>query len=423
MGKTMAEEILGSHAGREVSAGEVVICRVDFTMSQDGTSGMTIDQLRSMGATQVHDPQTYAMVIDHNSPSPLAAVSNIHTKMRTYCREVGCILYDIGEGISHQILPEHGHCAPGELVLGADSHSCTYGAFNCASTGVGSSDLAAATFTGKLWFKVPASMKLYCHGSLPKAVYAKDLILNLVGDVTADGATYLSVEYLGPVIAELSIDDRMCMANMAVEMGAKFGLMEADAKTLEWLKGRVNRPFQPVTSDADAEYAEVREYNASHLVPMVAKPHSTDNVAPVEEVEGTAINQGNVGTCTNGRLSDIEICAKILKGKHVHPDCRFIINPASKEVMVQAMNKGYVQTIVEAGGVFVTPGCGDCVGTHNGIPADGETVISTANRNFLGRMGNPTGVGIYLASPATVAASVLHAKITDPRKYVRELTA
>lgn len=419
MGKSMAEKILGTHAGKEVSAGEVAICEVDLCMSQDGTSMMVIEELNNLGADRLFaDGKRYAMVIDHNAPSPLMAVSDIHAKMRRYCREKGCLLYDIGEGICHGLMPERGHALPGGLVIGADSHTCTYGAVNCAATGVGSTDLAAAVFTGKLWFRVPESIKFFCIGDWPKGVYSKDLMLHMVGDIGADGATYMSAEYLGPAISALDMDARFTISNMAVEMGAKFGLMEADEKTIAWVKQRTKEKLQPVLSDNDAEYVDVREYDVGKLVPTVAKPHQVDTVAPVEEVEGTPIQQGLIGTCTNARLEDLRITAEVLKGKHVHPDCRLILNPTTKWHFVEAMNKGYAQTIIEAGGVFVTPGCGPCVGTHNGIPSSGETVITSANRNFKGRMGNPNDVSIYLASPATVAASVLNAKISDPRKYL-----
>jgi len=420
MGKTMAEKILSSHAGKEVSAGEVAICEVDFCMSQDGTSQMVIEELNNLGAERLFaGGKRYAMVIDHNAPSPLMAVSDIHAKMRKYCREKGCLLYDIGEGICHGLMPERGHAIPGGLVIGADSHTVTYGAVNCASTGMGSTDVAAAVFTGKLWFRVPESMKFRLEGEWPVGVFSKDAMLHMVGDVGADGATYLSAEYVGPAIAALDMDARFTISNMAVEMGAKFGLMEVDEKTIKWLKGRTRKRLHPVVSDEDAEYVDVREYDVSKMVPLVARPHRVDTVSPVEEVEGTPIQQGLVGTCTGGRLEDLRVTAEILKGKHVHPDCRLIINPTSKEHFLAGMKKRYVQTIIEAGGVFVTPGCGPCVGTHNGVPSSGETVITAANRNFKGRMGNPNDVNIYLGSAATVAASVLNAKITDPRRYLR----
>lgn len=423
MGLTIAEKILSAHSGRKVRAGEICLANIDFCFSQDGTSAMVIQELRNLGDKFKLPPEKYALVIDHSAPAPVAGSSEIHKKMRDFARERGHIMYDIGEGVCHQIIPEHGHVRPGYLILGADSHTTTYGALNCASTGVGSTDLAAAVFTGQLWLKVPASLKIIYKGKLPAGVFSKDLTLYTIGQLGADGATYLSIEFTGPVISDMTVDSRMTVSNMAVEAGAKFGLMEADAKTFDWLKN--NKPprkrfnekdFHPVTADADAVYQEVKEFDVSNLSPQVAKPHQVDTVSPVEEVVGTPIQQGFIGTCTNGRLEDLEIAAKILAGKKIHPDCRLIVAAASKKIFEQAMKDKIVKTIMDAGGVFVTPGCGCCVGTHNGVPAKGENVISTANRNFLGRMGNKEAF-IYLGSPATVAASMLEGKIADSRKY------
>ena len=418
MPQTIAEKILGAHAGHEVSAGDIVVADVDFTMGQDGTSMMIIDELERLGAERVFDPARFAMVLDHSAPSPVAGISRIHAKMRAAADKYGSLLYDIGEGICHQVLPERGHVLPGDLIVGADSHSCTYGALNAAATGVGSTDLAAAAYTGKLWFKVPESMRVVCKGALPRGVYSKDLVLHLVGDIGADGATYRSVEFVGEAVAALSVEARFTVCNMAVEMGAKFGIMEADEKTREWVTGRSPRASRGTTADDGARYAEVREYDFSHLAPQVAKPHTVDNVAPVEEVEGKPIQQGVIGTCTNGRAEDFEAAAKVLAGKRVDRHTRLICVPSSKGVLIEIIERGIHRALLDAGAVFVTPGCGPCVGTHAGVPGDCENVISTANRNFLGRMGNPEGVNIYLASPATVAASVIEGHITDPRRYL-----
>ncbi|MDP2400976.1 MAG: aconitase/3-isopropylmalate dehydratase large subunit family protein, partial [Actinomycetota bacterium] len=291
------------------------------------------------------------------------------------------------------------------------------GAVNVFSTGVGSTDGAAAMASGKLWFKVPDTMKVTYGGALQPGVYSKDLILYLAGQIGVDGATYESIEFHGPVIDELSVDARMTISNMAIEVGAKTGLMKADAKTLAWFEGRGERTPAPVDPDADAVYATEITYDASTIGPQIAKPHAVDNVAPIAEVEGTPIAQGFLGTCTNGRLEDLKIAADILRGRTVHPDVRFIVAPASRQIFLDAMEAGYVRDLVEAGAVFVAPGCGPCVGTHNGVPSNGENVISTANRNFKGRMGNSNAF-IYLGSPATVAASVIEGKIADPRRYV-----
>jgi len=418
MPRTIAEKILSAHAGREVSAGEIVVADVDFTMGQDGTSMMIIDELAELGAERVFDRGRFAMVLDHSAPSPVAGTSRIHAKMRQAAEKYGSLLYEIGEGICHQLLPEHGHALPGDLIVGADSHTCTYGALNAAATGVGSTDLAAAAYTGKLWFKTPESMRIVCRGRLPAGAYAKDLVLRLVGDIGADGATYRSLEFVGEAITALSVDARLTVCNMAVEMGAKFGIMEADEKVLDWIKGRSGRAPRPTTADAGAQYAEVREYDFSRLGPQIARPHSVDDVVAVEEVAGTVIQQGVIGTCTNGRVEDFGVAAQVLGGRRVERHTRLICVPASKAVLIEIIERGVHRALLEAGAVFVTPGCGPCVGTHDGVPGDYENVISTANRNFLGRMGNPEGVSIYLASPATVAASALEGRIADPRRYL-----
>lgn len=417
MGKTIAEKILGAHCGKNVSAGEIVVADIDFMMGQDGTAPLAIKAFEEMQQTSVFDPQRIAFVIDHSAPSPSEGVSALHKIMRDFARQTGIKIYDIGCGVCHQLLPEHGQVVPGDLVIGADSHTCTYGAINAFSTGIGSTDLAAAMASGKLWFKVPETIKFTINGILPKGVYAKDLSLFLIGDVTADGATYLAAEYVGEVIDALSIEARFTITNMAIEMGAKVGLMLADDKTEEWVKIHSRHPFKPVSPDLDANYAEIKEYDVSKLEPQVARPHTVDNVVPVGEVEEVPIQEAYLGTCTNGRLEDLRIAANIIKEKKINPEVRFIVAPASKAIYLDAMREGIVPILVEAGAAVVTPGCGPCVGTHNGIPSDGENVISTANRNFKGRMGNPNAY-IYLASPATVAASAVEGKITDPRKYL-----
>jgi 3-isopropylmalate/(R)-2-methylmalate dehydratase large subunit len=354
--------------------------------------------------------------MDHSSPSPIEGVSALHTIMRNFGKQTGAKIYDVGCGVCHQLIPEQGHVVPGDLMVGCDSHTCTYGALGVFSTGVGSTDGAAAMASGKLWFKVPDTMKVVYTGELAPGVFSKDLVLALAGKIKADGATYMALEIHGPVIDALSVEARMTISNMAIEVGAKAGLMQADDKTLEWYKGRSERALLVVLPDSDAVYAETVEIDASAVGPMIAKPHAVDNVSPIEEVEGTSIAQGFIGTCTNGRLEDLKIAAGILEGRSVHPDVRLIVAPASKDIYLDAMDAGYIQTLVKAGASVVTPGCGPCVGTHNGVPSDGENVVSTANRNFKGRMGNSNAF-VYLGSPATVAASVIEGRITDPRKY------
>lgn len=417
MGQTIIEKILSRHSDQEAHANEIVVAQVDYVMGQDGTSPLAIRAFNDMGGKEVFDRERVAFVIDHSSPSPIEGVSALHKLMREFSREKGFRLYDIGEGVCHQLLPESGEVGPGSLVIGADSHTCTYGALNAFSTGVGSTDLAGGLISGRMWFKVPETIKFVCNGTLAPGVYSKDLILSLIGDITADGATYMAAEYVGEAIAALSQEARFTIANMAIEMGAKAGLMEADDKTLAWLRRFTDREYTPVTADPDAAYARVLEYDMSKLEPQVAKPHRVDNVAPVSEVAGKPVQQGVIGTCTNGRLEDLRIAAGILGGRKVHRDVRLIVAPSSRRVFLDAMAEGLIQLLVEAGAAVVTPGCGPCVGTHNGVPSDGETVISTANRNFKGRMGN-SKAEIYLASPATVAASALTGKITDPREFV-----
>ncbi|MGB9612820.1 MAG: 3-isopropylmalate dehydratase large subunit [Candidatus Margulisiibacteriota bacterium] len=417
MGKTISEKILSLHSHTEAKAKDIVVADLDLVMGQDGTSGIIVDSFYKMGGGRIFDPNKFVICIDHSAPSPNEGVSAVHKKIRDFTKSFGNLLYDIGCGVCHQLLPEQGLVVPGDLVIGADSHTCTYGAINVFSTGMGSTDVAAGIISGKLWFKVPETIKVIYHGTLPAGVYAKDMILKLIGDIGADGATYMALEFYGETIESLSVDARFTISNMAIECGAKVGLMLADKKALDWVSQHSKRKPQPVEPDKDAVYAKTIEIDVSNLEPLVAKPHAVDNVAPIREVEGIPIQQGFLGTCTNGRVEDLSIAATILKGKQVNPEVRFIVAPASKQVLMEAMKEGIVQTLLEAGAVFVTPGCGPCVGTHNGVPSDGENVISTANRNFKGRMGNPNAF-IYLASPATVAASVIEGKITDPRKYL-----
>lgn len=415
-GKTIAEKIFSAHSGTDARAGDIVVADVDFVMGQDGTTPLAIRALENMGVEKVFDPAKVAVVMDHSSPSPIEGVSALHTLMREFGKRTGAKVYDVGCGVCHQLIPEQGHVVPGDLMVGCDSHTCTYGAVNVFSTGVGSTDGAAAMAAGKLWFKVPETLRVTYTGELQPGVFSKDLILALAGRIGADGATYLALEFDGPVIDALSVDARMTISNMAIEVGAKAGLMKADGKTLAWYEGRGERAPQPVESDPDAVYAEHITFDASAIGPQVAKPHAVDNVSPIEDVTGTPIAQGYIGTCTNGRLEDLKIAADILRGRKVHPDVRLIIAPASKQILLDAMEAGHIRDLVEAGAIMVAPGCGPCVGTHNGVPSDGENVISTANRNFKGRMGNSNAF-IYLGSPATVAASVIEGVITDPRKY------
>jgi len=420
MGKTIAEKILSNHSGRDLKAGDVAVCDIDFCFGQDGTSSIIIDSFKKLGVLKPFDKTRFYMIIDHSAPSPNIGVSAIHKKMRDFAKTYELGLYDIGCGVCHQLVPQNGHVTCGDLVLGADSHTCTYGAINVFSTGAGSTDLAITLASGKNWFRVPETIRVAVKGRLPKGVYSKDIILHIAKDMGANGATYKAVEFGGETISALSVDGRFTISNMAVEIGAKIGIMEADNKVLKWVAERSKKEPRPVKSDIDAKYVAVKNYDVSSLVPQVAKPHAVDNVADVTELLDIKIDQAFVGTCTNGRLEDLEITAKILKGRSIHPDVKFVVAPASKEIYLEAVRKGYIDIFVKSGCIVVAPGCGPCVGTHNGVLADGEVAISTANRNFKGRMGNPNSF-IYLASPATVASSALSGRISDPREFKKRL--
>jgi len=418
MGKTIAEKILSNHARHDLRAGDFAICKVDFAFGQDGTSAIIIDRLKELEINQIKTK--FCMVIDHSAPSPNEAASKVHKKMRDFAKVTKAQLYDIGCGVCHQVIPESGLILPGDLVLGADSHTCTYGALGAFSTGVGSTDLAITLATGKNWFKVPETIKIIVNGKIPKGIFAKDIILYIIKEIKADGATYKAIEFCGPVIDALDMDERFTICNMVIEMGAKVGFIPQDKKTLTWLKARVKnkRKIKSVIPDRDARYAKVLEYDISKLTPQVSCPHSVDNVVSVDELKGRKINEAFLGTCTNGRLFDLKIAAAILKSRKVAKEVKFIVAPASRTILLEAIKLGIIDVFIKAGAVIIVPGCGPCVGTHCGIPADGEVVISCANRNFKGRMGNPNAF-IYLVSAATVAASAIEGEITDPRKYFK----
>jgi 3-isopropylmalate/(R)-2-methylmalate dehydratase large subunit len=417
MGKTIAEKILSAHAGKDLLAGDFAICKVDFSFGQDGTSSIIIDRVKEMGLKELKT--RFCMVIDHSSPSPSEGVSRVHKKMRDFSSEFKVGLFDIGCGVCHQVIPESGMVLPGDLVLGADSHTCTYGALGVFSTGVGSTDLAVALSTGKNWFKVPPTIKMIVRGKLPKGIYAKDIILHIISKVGANGATYKAVEFCGPVIDRMDIDGRMTMSNMAVEMGAKAGFMPCDDKTSEWFRKRLARDkkIKGVSADKDAVYESIMEFDISKLKPQVSIPHNVDTVADASKLKTIKIQEAFLGTCTNGRYDDLKVAAKMLKNKKIASGVRFIVAAASRDIYLQAMSSGFIDNFIKAGAAVVVPGCGPCVGTHNGVPADEEIVISTANRNFKGRMGNPKAF-IYLGSPATVVASAIEGRIADCRKYL-----
>ncbi len=414
--QTIAEKILSAHSAKPLFAGDFAVCKVDFAFGQDGTSSIIIDRIKELGVKKLKTK--FCMVIDHSAPSPSEGVSRVHKKMRDFSQVFKTEIFDIGCGVCHQIIPESGNALPGDLILGADSHTCTYGALGAFSTGVGSTDLAIALATGKNWFKVPATIKIIIKGKLPQGVFAKDVILYIIGQIKSDGATYKAVEFCGPVINNMDMDGRFTIANMLVEMGAKCGFMPVDKKTVAWISAEAgkNKRLKKIFADPGAIYENVYEFDISKLKPMVSLPHSVDNVVPAVSLKKVKIDEAFLGTCTNGRIEDFKEAAKILNKRKVSAKVKLIIAPSSRKVYLQALKLGLVEIFIKAGAVIVAPGCGPCVGTHNGIPSDGEVVISTANRNFKGRMGNPAAF-IYLASPATVAASALTGFITDPRVY------
>ena len=406
MNQTVVEKIISNHSGSAVTAGEIAIVDVDGAMATDATAPFAIQAFKKMGGERLWDPQNVSLVIDHASPAPNERVGNLHQMMRVFSREVGCRLYDVGEGICHQLMVENAHVRPGDIFVGADSHTPTYGALNALAIGVGSTDLAAVLLTGKIWLKVPETILIELVGEFPRGVTAKDLILFLVGQLSLSGATYKVIEFTGSALHSLSLASRMTIANMSAEMGAKSGLVDPTNLSLGY-------PFSPIYPDDEAQYSERYRFDISALQPQVAIPHSPDRVKAVGEVAGQVVDQAFIGSCTNARLEDLHMAAQILKGKKVHSRVRLIIAPASKRVFDEALKDGTAAILSEAGAAFITSGCGPCVGTHQGVPGDGEVIISSTNRNFRGRMGN-RNAAIYLGSPAVVAASALRGEITDP---------
>jgi len=417
---TLAEKILAAHADKKkVSPGEFVNAQADLVLSNDITAPIAIKEFQRIGVSKVFDPKKVVMVLDHFMPSRDIASAEIAKLMREFCAEQGAPLYEVGKsGIEHVLLPEQGLVLPGEVVIGADSHTCTYGALGAFATGMGSTDIAAAMATGDIWMKVPPTIKFVYHGSLGKWVGGKDLILYTIGDIGVDGALYSSMEFTGEAIDALSMDGRFTMANMAIEAGAKVGLFRVDNKTQLYIKSRAQRPYNVYEPDFDAEYARVIEYDISGMEPQVALPHSPANTKPVSEVGDIEIDQAVIGSCTNGRLEDLRIAAQILKGRKVHPKVRCIVIPGSQQVYLDALVDGFIQIFVEAGAAVSTPTCGPCCGLHMGILAEGERCISTTNRNFVGRMGSPKSE-VYLSNPAIAAASAITGRISSPEEITR----
>lgn len=416
MGMTISQKILAKHAGKDyVEPGELINCKVDVVLGNDVTSPVAIAEFNKLGVDKVFDKERIMLVPDHFTPNKDIKSAQQCKVVREFARKYEIKNYfEIGKmGIEHCLLPEQGLVLPGDLIIGADSHTCTYGALGAFATGVGSTDMAAAMATGEAWFKVPETIKFVYYGKLPEWVSGKDLILHTIGDIGVDGARYMSMEFTGEVIKNLSIDNRFTMANMAIEAGGKNGIIEPDEITLAYVKGRAKRAFEIYKSDEDARYFEVREYDVSKMEPLVAFPHLPENVRPVSESTHVAIDQVVIGSCTNGRIEDLEIAAKIMQGKKVHPEVRVIILPGTQEIYLEAMRRGYIEIFIEAGAAVSTPTCGPCLGGHMGILAEGEKALATTNRNFVGRMGHPESE-VYLASPAVAAASAVKGRITPP---------
>ena len=415
MGYTIAEKILmRASDSTHVEPGEIVNARVDIAMSHDNAA-LVSKVFKEIGVEKVWDSDRIIIPIDHRVPANNIKTAEGHKAIREFARSQNIKhFYDVREGVCHQIMPEFGHVLPGELIAGTDSHPTTYGALGAFSTGIGATEMAALWATGELWLKVPETYKIKLTGSLNDHVFSKDIILHICGQLTAEGANYKALEYYGPAIDELSVGARMTITNMSMEMGAKAAIIEPDQKVFDYLKGRTEKEYNVVRADPDAKYAKELEYDVSQIGPKVACPHAVDNVKDVSEVAGTKLHQAVLGSCTNGRIEDLKAGARMLDGKDIHPDVRLIVAPASRQVYLEAMEEGILQKFVKAGGMVINPGCGPCLGAHEGILASEENCIASTNRNFQGRMGS-TEAGIYLASPATVIASAVKGEITDPR--------
>jgi 3-isopropylmalate/(R)-2-methylmalate dehydratase large subunit len=417
MGKNIAEKILSQKSGSDSRTGDIVISKVDLVFVQDTTGPLTVRQFLESGIKNPAQPDKTILFMDHAAPSPQSALSNDHLFLRKFARDSGVKLSDVGEGVCHQIVAES-YAKPGDVIVGSDSHTVMAGGLGAFATGMGSSDVAIAMALGKTWFRVPEAIKVQVAGTFSKGVYSKDLILHLIGKIGADGATYKSLEFNGDAVEHMPMSERLTISNMAVEAGAKVGLFPSDKITREYLEsmGR-SQDYKPITPDPDAEYEQTITIDLSKLEPTVSKPHTVDNTSTAKELKGTKIQQVFIGTCTNGRVEDLALAAAIFKGRKRYPDTRLIVGPASKAILLEAIKKGYISTLIEAGAIILPPGCGACLGLHQGVLGNGEVCLSTANRNFKGRMGNPDSF-IYLASVATAAVSAIKGEITDPREVI-----
>jgi 3-isopropylmalate/(R)-2-methylmalate dehydratase large subunit len=421
MGMTITEKILAAHAGVEkVTPGDLINSKIDVVMGHDLSAPPAIEELERIGADRVFDREKIVLVPDHFTPNKDVRSAENCKRMKEFARRHQIShYYEVGEmGIAHALLPEKGIVLPGDVVVGGDSHTCTYGGLGAFATGVGSSDLAAAILTGELWFKVPESMKFVYHGKLQKWVDGKDLILYTIGDIGVDGALYRAMEFAGDAIDQLPMSGRLTMANMAIEAGAKNGIFEPDRVTEEYLRGKTNRPQRVFRSDRDATYRDVREYDVARIEPQVAFPHLPSNTKPISQVGDIPIDQVVLGSCTNGRIEDLRVAAQVLRGNKVAPYVRLIVIPATQEVYGQAMREGLFQIFLDAKAVISTPTCGPCVGGHMGVLAKGERAVSTTNRNFVGRMGHPESE-VYLSNPAVAAASAVKGRIAGPEEVIK----
>ena len=416
MAMTMAEKILAKASGNNsVGAGEIIMANIDVAMTHDLTGPLSVESFEKIGVPKVWDPEKIVIVFDHQVPADSLDAANNHILMRKFVEDQKIKnFYDVREGVCHQVLPEKGHVVPGEVIVGTDSHTCTHGALGAFATGIGSTDMAMVFATGKLWFKVPETIKFDITGKLGDNVFAKDVVLDIIGKIGADGATYKACEFGGETTRNMSISDRMVLCNMAIEMGGKTGLVEPDQKTFKYLEGRTAKSYNVMKTDDDAESLETIHIDVNELEPQIACPHNVDNVKPVSEVEGTHIDQVFLGSCTNGRISDLRMAAKILKGKEVARGVRMLVIPASREVYTKAMDEGLLKTFVESGALVCNPCCGPCLGGHVGLVGPGKVSLSTSNRNFKGRQGS-SEAEVYLSSAAVAAASAITGKITDPR--------
>ncbi len=420
MGMTISQKILAAHAGKEfVAPGELVNCRLDVVLGNDITAPVAIAEFEKLGLNKVFDRERVVLVPDHFTPNKDIKSAEQAKVLRDFARRMDISNYfEIGQmGIEHCLLPEQGLVLPGDLIIGADSHTCTYGALGAFATGVGSTDMAAGMATGEVWFKIPESIKFIFFGQLPPWVSGKDLILKAIGDIGVDGARYMSIEFTGETIENLSMDNRFTMCNMAIEAGGKNGIIAADDITREYVRHRARRDYTIYQSDPDADYYEIREYDVSQMEPLVAFPHLPENVRPVSEAAGVTVDQVVIGSCTNGRMEDLEIAASLLKGRKVHPEIRVIIIPGTQNIYLEALRRGFIETFIEAGAIVSTPTCGPCLGGHMGILARGEKALATTNRNFVGRMGHPESE-VYLSSPAVAAASAIKGRITSPEEII-----